>query len=225
MREVRDPATPWDEAVRYYFNVASRGASALVDAVRWDELATDRKLEPGENVWLGFVASAAGASLIAYMDDGLLVPLLQIQRDEADPPDWRVPRIDVQDAIAAAFADHKVVRLLAEPSGWRDELAEWALTYGEEIVLEFPTNSVARLAPAVDRFREAVAEGRVAHAGDAGLTWARPERTTTPNPDAGRGSRDLHAHQAVPGRLIDGAVASVLAYEAHAQAPPPPNVN
>ena len=152
----------------------------------------------------------------------MLVPLLQIQRDEVDPLDWRVPRIDVQDAIAAAFADHKVVRLLAEPSGWRDELAEWALTYGEQVVLEFPTNSVARLAPAVDRFREAVAEGRVAHAGDAGLTShvlnARLHRTRTRVED----HETFTLTKSSPGRLIDGAVASVLAYEAHAQAPPPP---
>ena len=50
MREVRDPATPWDEAVRYYFNVASRGVSSLVDPIRWDELATDRKLKRGAHV-------------------------------------------------------------------------------------------------------------------------------------------------------------------------------
>ena len=97
-----------------------------------------------------------------------------------------------------------------------------AATYGEQVVLEFPTSSTARFAPAVDRFREAVAEGRVAHAGDADLTShvlnARLHRTRT----RVEHHDSLTLTKPSPGRLIDGAVAAVLAYEAHAQAPPPP---
>ena len=98
----------------------------------------------------------------------------------------------------------------------------WQRLYGEARVMQHPTNSVRRFGPAVDRFRTALAEGRIHHDGDADLRRhllnARLVR--------GRGAADDDGHalhtleKPGPGRLIDAAVASVVAFEAMATAPP-----
>ena len=84
----------------------------------------------------------------------------------------------------------------------------------------YPTNSVTRFGPAVDRFRAALAAGTVCHDADADLTRhllnARLVR------GRGRAEDDGHALYLLEkpghGRLIDAAVASVLAFEAMARA-------
>src|SRR3989304_2916439 len=57
----------------------------------------------------------------------------------ATPPGWAVPRRDVHDVLADLFARFEVVRLFADPWGWRDELDGWAQRYGEGVVLALPT--------------------------------------------------------------------------------------
>ena len=221
LSEVRDRATGWEESRRYYFNVPGSGVNAFVDPTTWAALDEGREIERDAPVWVAFVASSGGASLIGCTEDAHLFVELLIEREESDGPDWRVPRAEVHEAVAATFAKYEVVRMHVDPFGWRDEAAEWSATYGEQVVLEFPTNSVRRFGPAVDRFRAAVTEGRIRHEGDDDLTAhvvaARLHRSRTRVED-----HELCTLQKpAPGRLIDGAVAAVLAYEARAQAPPP----
>jgi phage terminase large subunit-like protein len=88
-------------------------------------------------------------------------------------------------------------------------------------VLEHPTNSIRRFGPAVDRFRAALGEGRLSHTGDPDLARHLANARLVRGP--GRASDSGHAlftlEKAGPGRLIDAAVAAVLAVEAIATAP------
>ena len=106
------------------------------------------------------------------------------------------------------------------PGQWRDELDDWAAKHGDEVVLDFATNSIRRFGPAVDRFRAALITGSVTHDGDPHLARhlanVRLART--------RGAADDERQpytlaKAGPGRSIDAAIASVLAFEAMAGAP------
>jgi phage terminase large subunit-like protein len=106
--------------------------------------------------------------------------------------------------------------LFADPWRWQDELEDWSRRWPDRVV-EFPTNSIPRMAPAVDRFRVALQEGSLSHSGDPDLTRhvlnARLRKVG--RDEDGRGSYLLE--KAGPGRLIDACVASVLAYEAASQ--------
>jgi len=81
---------------------------------------------------------------------------------------------------------------------------------------------VRRFGPAIDRFRAAVTTGGLGHSADADLT--RHVLNARLHRGPGRADDDGHAlytlEKAGPGRLIDAAVASVLAYEAIATAEP-----
>ena len=130
---------------------------------------------------------------------------------------------DTKASLEHAFATYDVQYVYADPWKWQDELEEWAARWPDCIV-EWPTNSVRGMAPAVDRFRSALEEGRVTHDGDAALArHVQSARLRKAGPDEdGRGRYTLE--KAGPGRLIDALVASVLAYEAAQQIgeePPP----
>jgi hypothetical protein len=81
------------------------------------------------------------------------------------------------------------------------------------------TNSVQRMPPAVDRFRVALEEGEITHDGDEDLRRhiLNGRLRKVGRDESGLGRYTLE--KAGPGRLIDGLVASVLAYEAAAQIP------
>jgi phage terminase large subunit-like protein len=217
LREVRDPGAPWSETARFFFNVASAGTLAAVEPALWATRTSSRELKEGERLALGFDGSHSrdGTALVACTADGFLVPIEIIERPEK-VNEWRVDRGRIHRALEHAFAAYDVVFLYGDPWGWRDELDQWADKW-PECVVDFPTNSIRRMAPAIDRFRTALDEGRLTHRGDPDLTrHALNARLRKVGRDEdGRGRYTLE--KAGPGRLIDALVASVLAYEAATQ--------
>jgi phage terminase large subunit-like protein len=224
LAEIRDPSTPWDEAVRFYLNAPHAAASVLVEPKRWAELLQPGEIAEGSRVALGFDGSHAhdGTALVAVNDEGRFALELLIEREERDPPGWSVPRAEVHAAVADLFTRYEVVRMFCDPYLWRSEVEEWMREHGEETVVSFPTNSVRRFGPAVDRFQTAVAEGKVCHDGNARL--ARHIANARLVRGRGGAADDGHAlhtlEKAGPRRYIDAAVAAVLAYEALATAEP-----
>ena len=217
LREVRDPAAPWPETLRFFFNLPSAGTLAAVAPTLWAERREERELPEGTRVALGFDGSHSqdGTALVCCTEDGFLVPVEILERpDKAE--DWRVDRSRIARAVEWMFSAFKVEVMYADPWKWQDELDGWQARWGER-VLEFPTNSAARMVPAVDRFRTALQEGRLAHDGDPDLARhvlnARLRKVG--RDEDGRGRYVLA--KAGPGRLIDGCVAAVLAHEAAAQ--------
>lgn len=218
LAEIRDPATPWDEASRYFLNAPAATAAVLVDPRRWAALARPGGIPDGARVGVGFDGSHSqdGTALVLCDESGHLQLELLIERNANDPPGWTVPRQRVHDALADVFARFEVARMFADPYHWQSELEGWARQYGERIVLSEPTNSLRRFGPALDRFRVAVAEGAVSHDGDPDL--ARHVANARLLRGAGRAADDGHAYytleKAGAGRLIDASVAAVLAFEA-----------
>jgi hypothetical protein len=224
LAEIRDPAMPWDEAVRYFLNSPYAAERVLVDPARWAALGSATAETPdGARVAVGFDGSHSrdGTAVVICDEAGRLSLELLIERAPSDPDDWTVPRRAVHEVIADLFDRFEVVRLFGDPWGWRDELDGWAASYGPGRVLALPTNSVRRFGPAVDRFRAALAEGRITHDRDPDLARHLANARLVRGP--GRAADDGHAlytlEKAGPGRFIDAAVAAVNAYEAMATAP------
>jgi phage terminase large subunit-like protein len=134
--------------------------------------------------------------------------------------EWRVDREEIERMVEYAFATYDVGFLYADPWRWQDELADWAARWPDRIV-EFPTNTVGRMVPAVDRFRTGLQEGRLTHDGDADLARhvLNARLRQVGRDEDGRGRFMLE--KAGPGRLIDGCIGAVLAVEAAAQMPEP----
>jgi phage terminase large subunit-like protein len=218
LREIRDPGVPWAETRRFYFNLPSSGVLAAVDPAAWSNLTDRRGPAEGDRVALGFDGSHArdGTALVGCTEDGWLFPVEILERPRDAGDDWRVDRSRIRRAVEYMFSTYRVEYLYADPWGWASELDEWAVRWPDKIVA-WPTNSTRRMAPAVDRFRSAINEGHLRHDGDPDLTrhvlYARL-RSTGRDTD-GRGMYLLE--KAGPGRLIDGCVAALLAFEAAAQ--------
>lgn len=229
--EIRDPATSWDDAIRFYFNIRSAGAGRAVDPRRWDELARPTDVPAGTYIGLGFDGSISRDATVlrGCTADGFSFIIGAWTR----PPgasEWTVPRSEVEAAVDAAFARYKVGRMLCDPPRWWTEIDTWDARYGngsdgKPRVLGFDTNQARKMAPAVDRWLTALREGTHTHDADpvtnahVKAAHLRKVRLADEEDD---GRTKYLLIKGDTGGLIDGAVADVLAYEAAMTMPPEP---
>jgi len=217
--EIRDPATAWEDALRYYFNYRTAGAGRAVDPRTWDALAGFRDIPDGTVIGLGFDGSVShdATFLRGCTADGHGFVIGSWQRPPDAPLDWSVNRLDVEERIAWAFEHYRVGRMYCDPPFWRTEVESWVRRYGETIVVAFDTNQPRRFAPAVDRWLTAIREGTHTHDGDP-LTSehvkAAALRKVRAAEDEADGRTKYVLIKGDDRRRIDGAVADVLAYEA-----------
>ena len=220
LREVRDPGAPWSEVSRFFFNTPGAGTAAAVDPVLWDSREESRELEDRERIALGFDGSHSrdGTALVGCTADGWLFPV-EILVKPANVEEWRVDRSRIHRALEHMMDTYAVQFVYCDPWMWRDELEAWSARWPNRIV-EVPTNSVRRMPEVVDRFRVALAEGRISHDGDPDLRRhvLNARLCKVGRDESGLGRYTLE--KAGPGRLIDACVAAVLAYEATSQIAP-----
>lgn len=170
LKEIRDPATAWDDALRFFFNIRTVGSGRAVDPRLWDSLKAPREVPEGTVIGLGFDGSISQdvTGLRGCTADGYSFLLGSWERP-AGEPDWTVPREEVHAAVANAFRRYRVGLMLCDPPKWWSEIEEWAAKYDEkdtERVLAFDTNQPRRFSPAVDRWLVAMREGAHTHDGD-----------------------------------------------------------
>lgn len=196
--------------IRYRLNGWTTAQTAWLPAGAWDSVA-----DPGhdalghkEPVVLGFDGAWKGDStgLVAVSLEDFHHEVLGAW--EAPPGDahWRTPVRDVEDTIRHAL-DHFAVReVAADPYRFEQSL----LTLAEEgaPVVEFPTNSLARMVPATQAFYDAVMDRGLTHDGDPRL--ARHVGNAVLKVDA-RGGRITKDHP-TSSRHIDLAVAAVVGH-------------
>lgn len=225
----KDPA----HAERFFGNIVTSGAGHAVDPERWAELARpDRQPTPGERIGLGFDGSISedATALVACTADGhLFVPLLDGEptiwtRPEYAPPDWRIPRLEVEQAIAAVFATYSVGRMFCDPPKWGTEIERWSAERNPErvedaIVLVLDTNQPKRMSAACDRFSVALAESTITHAGvplltDHVLALVKKKAHVKAEDVTDGRTRYVFTKEPGAGRKIDAGIAAVLAVEA-----------
>ena len=167
-RQAENPELTDAQVLQLHGCVWAASESTWIAPLEWAHCA-DRSREPvpGEPVVLGFDGSFSRDStvLVACTLDGFLWPVRIWERPERAPAGWRVPRGEVDAAVDAAFESLAVIELACDPYGWAGEIEGWRGRHGPR-VLDFPTASRQRMAPAVDRFRAAVLEHELAHDGD-----------------------------------------------------------
>lgn len=241
LAEIDDPATTWDDVLRFYFNVRSAGKSHAVDPREWDALHIAREVPPSSVVALGFDGSLSEDSTVlrACMADGYSFSLpgwswvrptgdAMVAWAVANPgKSWRVPDAEVDAAVRDAFARFRVGLMFADAAFWRDYITSWQRLYGDEIVQPFDTNSVRKMAPAFDRWRVAVKRGLHTHDGDPVVTDHVKAMHAAPARGGQRDEDGRVPYVPVKGddrRKIDGGLADILAYEAAMTMTPPEDI-
>lgn len=235
LAEIRDPATSWDDVIRYYFNTRSAGAGRAVDPRLWDGLARSQEVPAGTRIGAGFDGSiskdatvlrgctAAGYSFLIGAWERPTGAELDVWHNlHPGEYEWKVDRLAVGQAVAEMFARYDVGRMLCDPPKWWTEIDDWQKARGKDadgrdVVEPLDTNQARRFAPAVDRWLTGLREGTHTHDADP-LTDRHVKAShlqkvrLTDHEDDGR-TRYVLVKGDDHGR-IDGAVADVLAHEA-----------
>jgi phage terminase large subunit-like protein len=208
-RQAENPELTDAQVLQLHGCVWAATSSTWIDPGAWAKCASTRRLQEREEVVLAFDGSYRrdATALAACTLDGF-ISVVVWERPQQAPPDWRVPREEVADAIAEAMERYQVLELACDPPGWGSEIEQWRETYGG-VVVDFPTNVRQRMSPACDRFRVAVLEGELFHDGDPALARHVGHVVAKESP---YGTLIGKEHPDSP-RKIDAAVAAVVAYE------------
>lgn len=238
VQEIRDPETPWEDAERYFFNHNIDDRRKAVETKRWTDPTICRPdiiVPAGAYVGLGFDGSISddctaliGCTIVDGTPHTFEIEVwqrpaeLSRRHTHAAAQQWRVPRADVRDAVAAAFARYSVGLMLCDPAKWQTEIEFWAEEFGEDRVVLFDTNQPTRMWRACDRFSTALAEGAYTHDGAAALSaqvLAMHKRKVRVRDEEDDG-RTKYVFVKGPNRdKIDAGIGAVLALEAAATMP------
>jgi phage terminase large subunit-like protein len=169
------------------------------------------KCEPpgdGAEVALGFDGSSSDDSTALCWATANMVGLVELW-ERPGKAGWQVPRHAVIERIRECFKRWHVRVLAADPYGWQTDLEELSREFGERRVVQYPTNSYRRFAPACDRFFTAVKTEDLRHDHAPGL--ARHIANAVPR--RGPHGTAIDKAYARAEQKVDAAVAAVVAHE------------
>lgn len=223
--DVRDPATDWNDALRFFFNIRAAGESKAIDPKLWDQRADPHEVAPKTYIGLGFDGSVSGDATVlrGCTTDGYSFIVGAWERPDG-VDDWSVPRHEVHDRIAWAFDYYSVGRMYCDPPKWWTEIEQWIAKYGKDRddkprVRALDTFASSRFAPAVDRWMTSLREGTHTHDADEMTTRhvraTHKERVRVNAPELdGRTLYKLTKGSGTDRGRIDACIADVLALEA-----------
>ncbi|MGX9295216.1 terminase large subunit domain-containing protein [Tsukamurella paurometabola] len=188
------------------------GSESWLPFGAWDLCKSEGpRVDRSTKVVLAFDGSASGDSTALVGCTVGPVPHLWVEGlwENQNERGWRVPREDVDNAVAVAFQKYNVIELAADPWGWRTEIESWAKRHGDKRVIEWNTAAAARMAPATDRLYQAVVTKAVTHDGDTRLAAHIAHCVAKRTPMGDLVSKDKKNSP----RKIDAAVASIVALD------------
>ena len=197
--------------IRYRLNGWTSSAAAFLPAGAWAALHVEgRKLEKGEVVVLGFDGAWKGDStaLIAVSLKDLHMEVLGHWEAPPNNPDWRTPAPEVERTIVEAMDFFVVREMAADPWRFEQSLLRVQEEFGVPVV-EFPTNSRARMIPATGGFYQAVMDGEFTHDGDVALARHLGNAVLKEGPQGAYITKEYKASR----NHIDLAVAAVIGLE------------
>jgi len=212
-----DPA----QAERFYGNRLVQGLGAYLTEAALDATRAEVDIPEGTPVCLGFDGSRSGdwtALRACTMDGHRFTPTYgpdsrpTVWRPE-EWPEGRIPRGEVNAAVADMFTRYRVARMYADPRHFETQIDAWAGEHGEDTVVQWPTNSITRMFPALVRYREDMAEALSTHDDDPTYRShaLAARKVAKPGDKFILGKPSEH-------QKIDVLMADVLAYEARADA-------
>ena len=208
-RQAENPELTDAQVLQLHGCVWAETATTWISPDAWTRAARTRRLEPGERIVVGFDGSARRDStvLAAATMDGF-VTIFHVWERPDGVREWKVPRQEVTDKIAETFERFDVAELACDPYGWGGEIESWEQTWSGRVV-EFPTASRQRFAPACDRFRADLVEGTLTHNGN-GLLGRHVGHAVAKRTSYGVAIEKAHPDSP---RRIDAAIACVVAHD------------
>ena len=198
--------------IRYKLNGWTSSGSAFLPAGAWAKLKdeTGRKIQPGEEVILGFDGAWRGDStaLVAIALSDLHMEVLGHWEAPPSDPDWRTPAHDVEQHILDAMEHYVVRELAADPWRFEQSLLKLQEEHGAPLV-EFPTNTPSRMIPATGTFYQTVMDGEMSHDGDPALARHLANAVLRETPKGALITKETKSSR----RHIDIAVAAVVALD------------
>lgn len=217
LRGQLEAGMPEHEFRRFRLGIWTATASAWLPYGAWDarnvgRVLTPGDLDPNEEAWLGFDGSFSGDSTALVVGVGTHVSVAG-HWENPGRKGWRVPRDEVEATITAWMSAHRRVKLLADPPYWTREIGEWQQRWPGR-VLEFPTHTRQRMAPACTAFHAAVMDGTLTHDGNRSLARHVSNAIVKTSP---QGDYITKPDPTSPAK-IDLAVAAVIAFNASSAA-------
>jgi phage terminase large subunit-like protein len=202
---------PEYEGRRYFLNQWTSTAEQWLPTGAWPDRANPQlKVADGTPIVLGFDGSYNNDStaLVASTLAGHLFVVGLWEKPERDD-DWIVPRSEVDNVVAETFRRYKVLRMPCDPPGWHREIERWMETYGDDVVIHWPTNQRVRMIEACSRFYSAVMRAALSHDADPRLARHIANAVVKETPDGAYITKPVRNSS----KKIDAAVAAVIAYE------------
>jgi phage terminase large subunit-like protein len=177
----------------------------------WDGLSTGEGIPDGSDVVLSFDGSYSGTDATVLLAATVsAVPHLDVvqvwQRPADADPSWRVPVLEVEQAIRDACERWNVVEVAADSYRWARSLA--VLSQSGCPVVEFP-QTVSRMSAATSGFLTACRNGQVSHSGHPTLAEHLNNAVLT---EDGRGGRLVKASRNRHAGRIDAAICAVMGH-------------
>lgn len=206
------------QAERFFGNRIVYGAGSWLEGNAWDARAASRAVPPGTSIVLGFDGSDTDdwTGIRAETGDGYqFTPTYGPDRRPTiwNPAEFggQVPRLEVAAAVEEIFARYSVVRMYADPPGWKTELDEWAERYGEKVVLRWETYRLNQMHAAAVRLHTDVVKADTGFAHDGNALVATHIRNAR---KLARPNLRYVLGKPSQTQKIDLAICSILAHEA-----------
>jgi phage terminase large subunit-like protein len=166
-----------------------------------------RSIADGAEVVIGLDGSFSRdctALVVASVDPRPHVELYRLWEAPEGARDWRVPVVQVEDAVRAAAVRWRVLEVAADPYRWQRSLE---VLDGDGLPVHEFFQNAARMGPATARFYQLVVDGELSHDGSSAL--GRHVANAILKTDS-RGARLAKEHKDSK-RRIDAAVSAVMA--------------
>nr|WP_041312487.1 terminase TerL endonuclease subunit [Mycobacterium sp. JS623] len=190
--------------------VSSTDDSALPPGL-WESLSTGEIVPPGSKVVLSFDGSYSGTDAtvltVATVSRTPHIDVVQAwQRPDYSQTDWRVPILEVEQAIRNACQHWQVAEICADTYRWQRSLA---VLQAEGLpIVEFP-QTVSRMSAATAEFLTACRNDQLTHSGHPIMAEHIGNAVLT---EDNRGGRMVKASRSRHAGRIDAAITAVMAY-------------
>lgn len=174
VKDWADPTTDRSYWERVWCNRLVQSSAKAFDSELWKARAKPGyRVDPRARIALGFDGSVrfdSTALVGTELRTGFQFVVGLWERPFGlDPKDeWKVPEGEVDAVVRSTFERFQVWRMYADPFRWESWLAKWRGEFGDDRVIEWPTNRPRQMALACGAFDNAIREAGLSHDGSPG---------------------------------------------------------
>lgn len=221
---VGPPGTPAPTARRFYLNQIVAEEDKPFSREKWDRLLRPVTIPDGDLITLGFDGSISRdwtACIATHIKSGYQWPIGIWEPRQGSAGRVEIPIADVHAAIEQAFSRWEVWRFYGDPYYWTEQMAAWAGRYGDDVIVEWKTTALRKMAYALLSYRNAIEGGEVSHNGDGRFSSAignAQKHMQTFTDDLGEPMWTIEKERPDSPFKIDPAIAGCLSWQARLDA-------